>query len=172
MAEPKLLIARDEIGRKVRELAERLRGDYEGKRPLMIGVLTGAFVFLADLVREMGIPVEIAFVKVESYGDKTESSREPRMVLDFPYSVEGRDVLIVEDIVDTGHTAKFLVEHFKKRGAASVKVCTLLNKPARREVDVHLDYVGFDIPNVFVVGYGLDAAGRWRELPEVRYIEE
>ena len=81
-------------------------------------------------------------------------------------------MLIVEDIVDTGHTAKFLVEHFKKRGAASVKVCTLLNKPARREVDVHLDYVGFDIPNVFVVGYGLDAAGRWRELPEVRYIEE
>jgi len=172
MAGPKLLIAREEIRRKVRELAEALSRDYEGKRPLMIGVLTGAFVFLADLVREMRIPLEVAFVKVESYGDGTVSSGEPRMVLDFPYSVEGREVVIVEDIVDTGHTARFLVEHFKERGAASVKVCTLLNKPARREVEVRLDYVGFDIPNVFVVGYGLDAAGRWRELPDVRYIEE
>ncbi|RUM35057.1 MAG: hypoxanthine phosphoribosyltransferase [Archaeoglobus sp.] len=158
-----LLIGRDEIGRRVKELAEEISRDYES--PLMLGILNGAFIFMADLVREMKIPVEIEFVRVKSYrGVNTTGKVEILMDVS---DVKDKDVLIVEDIVDTGITMNFLVKRVMKRGASSVKVCTLLDKPSRRIVDVIPDYVGFTIPDYFVVGYGLDYNGMYRELPEI-----
>ncbi len=167
----KLLIGKDEISKKVKELADKINNDYKDKNPILVGVLNGSFVFLADLVRELKIPVEIDFVKVRSYVG-TESSGEIKMLLDLERDVKNRDVLIVEDIVDTGLTLNYLVKHLKNKGARSVRICALLDKPERRRVDVKIDYLGFKIPNVFVVGYGLDMDEKFRELPEIYCIEK
>jgi len=165
----KVLIGRDKIRKKVKEIAEKINRDYEGKTPLLIGILNGSIVFLSDLIRELKIPVEIDFVKIKSYAGM--ESGEPEIKLDVERNIEGRDVIIVEDIIDTGATLDFLKNRLLKRKPASLKICALLDKPERRKVDIAADYVGFTIPDVFVVGYGLDVDGRFRELPDIRYVE-
>ena len=162
-----ILLAEDEIAARVRELGEQISRDYEGKDLLLVGILKGAFVFLSDLVRNISIPVSVDFVALSSYGGGTSSSGIVKVTKDVDVSVEGRHVLVVEDIVDTGWTLKmsYLAENLRAGKAASVRVCTLLDKPNRRQVDIELDYVGFVIPNKFVVGYGLDFNGLYRNLP-------
>ncbi len=159
-----VLISREEIEKRVKELAEEISKDYSREDPLMLGILNGAFVFMADLIREMKVPVEVDFLRVKSYCGT--SAGELEVIMDVP-DVKGKDVIIVEDIIDTGLTMDFLLKRVKKKGAKSVKVCALLDKPSKRVVDVKPDYVGFTIPDYFVVGYGLDYNGRYRELPEI-----
>ena len=163
------LIAEDLIADRVAELAGEIDRDYEGQGDLvLIGVLKGSFVFLADLARRLTIPHRVEFIAVSSYGDR--ESEEPgavRLILDVRHDIAGRHVVIVEDIVDTGHTLAYLVRLLLARRPASLRTCTLLRKPDRTQVDVALDYLGFDIPDVWVVGYGLDYAERYRTLPRI-----
>ena len=169
-----ILIAEEQIAARVRELGKQISRDYEGKELLLVGVLKGAFVFLSDLVRNISIPVCVDFVAVSSYGDATSSSGIVKVTKDLDADVEGKHVLIVEDIVDTGWTLKmsYLTESLRAGKAASVRVCTLLDKPSRRKVDIKLDYVGFEVPNRFVVGYGLDCDGLCRNLPFIGVLTE
>jgi hypoxanthine phosphoribosyltransferase len=162
-----VLLTQEQIQKRVAELAAKLTEDYAGSQPLLVGVLTGAVVFLSDLIRYMQMPVCIDFVQLRSYGDRTVSSGNVEIVKDLSQPVAGRDVVIVEDIVDTGRTLAYLVEELRRRGARSVRTCALLDKRERREVEVQVDYVGFGIPDAFVVGYGLDFAQRYRNLPYV-----
>jgi hypoxanthine phosphoribosyltransferase len=162
-----VLITDDQIREKTAELGRKLTEDYRGKNPLLICVLKGGLMFLADLMREIQIPMEIDFMAVSSYGDATESSGVVRILMDLDRNIRGRHVLIVEDIIDTGRTLTYIMENLRTRGPASIKVCTLLNKPARRVLDIPIDYVGFDIPDRFVVGYGLDYGEIYRNLPFV-----
>ncbi|HID42671.1 MAG TPA: hypoxanthine phosphoribosyltransferase [Archaeoglobaceae archaeon] len=165
----KVLINRDEIKKKVKEIAEGINRDYKNKNPILIGILDGSIVFLSDLIRELEISIEIDFVKIKSYAGM--ESREPEIKLDIERNIEGRDVIIVEDIIDTGVTLNFLKNILLPRKPASLKICALLDKPERRKVDISADYVGFTIPDVFVVGYGLDVDGKYRELPDIHYVE-
>ncbi|MCU0722595.1 MAG: hypoxanthine phosphoribosyltransferase [Planctomycetes bacterium] len=167
-----VLIHEDEIERKVAEMAARVEKDYRGKPLLVVGVLKGAWVFLADLVRRIPYPVEVDFLKVSSYGKATESSGEVRFEMDFSRAVEGKDVLLVEDIVDTGVTLHYLMKNLATRKPASVKLCVLLDKPARRKVEIPIAYRGFEIPDRFVVGYGLDCAEHFRNLPFIASLSE
>jgi hypoxanthine phosphoribosyltransferase len=160
-----VLITFEQIRQKTEELGRQITEDYEGKELLLICVLKGGLMFLADLMREIRLPVEIDFMAVSSYGDATESSGVVRILMDLDQNVQGRHVLIVEDIIDTGRTLNYIIDNLRTRGPASIKVCTLLNKPARRELDMPLDYVGFTIPDRFVVGYGLDYGQIYRNLP-------
>lgn len=171
---PEVHLTAEEIAARVSELGRRISEDYRGKDLLVVGILKGAFVFLADLVRHISIPVAVDFVAISSYGTSTKSSGVVRITRDLDESVENRHVLLVEDIVDTGWTLRlsYLAENLRDRGAASVRVCALLDKPDRRETEVQLDYVGFVIPNKFVVGYGLDFQGLYRNLPFVGVLEE
>lgn len=162
-----ILISEEQIQDKVRELGEVLSKDYEDKFPLAIGVLKGAMPFMGDLTKRMDIYLEMDFMDVSSYGDSTVSSGEVKIVKDLDTSVEGRDILIIEDIIDSGLTLSYLVELFRHRRAKSIKIVTLLDKPTGRKSDVKADYVGFIVPNAFVVGYGLDYAERYRNLPYV-----
>ncbi|WP_018963214.1 hypoxanthine phosphoribosyltransferase [Coprothermobacter platensis] len=161
----KVLISQDDLQRRIRELGQEISYDYAGKTPLFVGILKGAFIFLSDLIRNISIPCHLDFMQVSSYGGGTDSSGIVKILKDLDISVEGRNVIIVEDIVDTGITMKHLLELLSARKPASLSVCTLLDKKERREVDVDLDYVGFEIPNAFVVGYGLDYAEYYRNLP-------
>jgi len=160
-------ISREQVGARVAELGEQIRADYRGRELHLICVLNGAFVFMADLMRAIDLPLTIDFLSVSSYGSRTESSGEVKLVKDLDQSLKGRDVLLVEDIVDTGLTMQYLFGYLKGRGPASVKVATLLSKPTRRLVEVQLDYVGFEIEDAFVYGYGLDVAHRYRNMPFV-----
>ncbi len=162
-----ILVQPDELRRKVVQLGARISEDYEGRDPLLVGVLKGAIFFLSDLMRELTIPCEVDFMAVASYGSSTESSGVVRILKDLDASIEGRHVLIIEDIVDSGLTLQYLMRSLKARGPASVEVCALLTKPARREAQIEPRYVGFEIPNTFVVGYGLDHDERHRNLPYV-----
>jgi hypoxanthine phosphoribosyltransferase len=162
-----VMITDDQIREKAAELGRKLTEDYRGKNPLLICVLKGGLMFLADLMREIKIPVEIDFMAVSSYGDATESSGVVRILMDLDRNIRGRHVLIVEDIIDTGRTLAYIIENLRTRGPASIKVCTLLNKPARRVLDIPIDYVGFEIPDRFVIGYGLDYGEIYRNLPFV-----
>lgn len=162
-----ILYSREQISAKVKELGLRISQDYKGKDLLVIGVLKGAFVFMADLIREIDLPLELDFISVSSYGASTMSSGEVRIVKDLDYPLEGKDVLLVEDIIDTGLTLNYIREIFKKRNPRSVKICCLLDKPSRRESPVRAEYVGFSIEDHFVVGYGLDYAGKYRNYPAV-----
>ena len=166
----RILVQADQIQKRVAQLAADLQRDLEGRQPLLVGVLTGAFVFMSDLVRNLKMDLEVDFVQVSSYGTSTVAG-ELKLIKDLTRPVEGREVVIVEDIVDTGHTLAWLVQQMRQRGAASVRTCVLLNKPSRREVEVPLDYVGFDIPDAFVVGYGLDFAHKYRNLPYVAVLK-
>ncbi|MBU7008507.1 hypoxanthine phosphoribosyltransferase [Phosphitispora fastidiosa] len=168
----KCLISREQIAEKVALLGQQISEDYRGKDLIVVGILKGAVVFLSDLIREISIPLYIDFMAVSSYGSSTESSGVVRILNDLDMSIEGMHVLIVEDIVDTGLTLKYLVENLKNRKAASVKVCTLLEKPARRKVKVDLDYNGFVIPDEFAVGYGLDYNNKYRSLPGIYVLKK
>lgn len=167
----RLLHSRQEISSKVEWLGRRISEDYRGSVPLVVGILKGAFVFLADLVRCMDIPVEIDFVRLASYAHFMETSRNVSITKDLEISVRDRDVLVVEDIVDSGYTLKFLLEELRGRGPRSLRSCCLIDKRHRREVDLEIDYVGFVMDEGFVVGYGLDWAEAYRHLPDLCVVE-
>lgn len=160
-----VLIDEAAIAAKVGELGARIANDYRGKDLVLVSILKGALPFLADLMRKVQIPLAIDFLECSSYGDATETSGVVRILKDLAKPIEARDVLVVEDILDTGHTLKFVLEHLRSQRPRSVRLCTLLDKPARREVEISVDYRGFEIPDKFVVGYGLDFAEKYRNLP-------
>jgi hypoxanthine phosphoribosyltransferase len=163
----KVLIDEAQVQAKIRELGQQITADYAGKDLLLVGVLRGALLFIVDLARQIDLPLEMDFMAISSYGAATETSGVVRILKDLDTAIEGRDVLIVEDIIDSGLTLNYIVEHLRNRGPASIKICALLNKPSRRRVDVKIDYHGFDIPDEFVVGYGLDFQQRYRNVPFV-----
>jgi hypoxanthine phosphoribosyltransferase len=162
-----VLIDEDRLRARVVELGEEITADYAGRDLLLIGVLKGAVFFMADLMRTLGIPCEIDFMAISSYGAQTDSSGVVRILKDLDINIEGRNVLVVEDIIDSGLTLSYLMRNLEAREPASLEVCALLTKPDRREIDVPVRYIGFEIPNRFVVGYGLDFAERYRNLPYV-----
>jgi hypoxanthine phosphoribosyltransferase len=162
-----ILVASEDLQRRVRELGAELSADYAGRDMLMIGVLKGAVLFMADLMRELTVPCEIDFMAVSSYGSATDSSGVVRILKDLDSSIEDRDVVLVEDIIDSGLTLHYLLRNLRARDPRSLEVCALLTKPERRRVDLPVKYVGFEIPNRFAVGYGLDHAQRHRNLPYV-----
>jgi hypoxanthine phosphoribosyltransferase len=166
-----VLIDRDVLQRRIEELGEEISADYAGRDLLLIGVLKGAVFFMADLMRNLTIPCEIDFMAISSYGDSTDSSGVVRILKDLDINIEGRDVLIVEDIIDSGLTLSYLMRNLEAREPASLEICALLTKPDRREADVHVRYIGFEIPNRFVIGYGLDFAERYRNLPYVGVLD-
>jgi len=167
-----VLISREEIAARVVELGQSISQEHRGGVPLLVGVLKGAAVFMADLIRAIPSPVAIDFMAVSSYGPSTRSSGAVRLTADLSVSIEGRDVILVEDIVDSGRTVHYLRRNLETRHPRSLEVCTLLDKIERRQVEVTLDYVGFVIPDRFVVGYGFDLAGHYRGLPEIHALEE
>ena len=169
MTEPigETIVGRDELQAKVVELAAQVSADYEGKDLVLVGVLKGAVFFLADLARSLTIPCSIDFMAVTSYGSATDSSGVVRILKDLDHPIEGRHVLIVEDIIDSGLTLSYLLKNLRNRKPASIEVCALLTKPERRRINLDCRYIGFEIPNVFVVGYGLDFAERFRTLDHV-----
>jgi hypoxanthine phosphoribosyltransferase len=156
----------------VAELGIEISADYEGRDLLLIGVLKGAVFFMADLMRHLTVPCEVDFMAISSYGDATDSSGIVRILKDLDINIEGRHVLVVEDIIDSGLTLSYLIRNLESREPATLEVCALLTKPSRREIDVPVRYVGFEIPNKFVVGYGLDFAERYRNLPYVGVLDE
>ena len=162
-----ILVQADDLRHRVRELGARISRDYAGRNPLLIGVLKGAVFFLSDLLREIDIPCELDFMAVASYGSATDSSGVVRILKDLDAVIEGRDVLIVEDIVDSGLTLQYLLRNLGARNPGSLEVCALLTKPERRKVQLPIRYVGFEIPNRFAIGYGLDHRERYRNLPYV-----
>jgi hypoxanthine phosphoribosyltransferase len=163
-----VLFSTEELQVKVNELGALISKDYAAtKEILMVGILRGAVIFMADLARNIDMPVALDFMAVSSYGSSASTSGEVRILKDLDERVEGRHVLVVEDIIDSGLTLSYLIEIIKSRNPASVKLCTLLSKPGRRKVEVPVDYIGFNIPDAFVVGYGLDYAGKYRNLPFV-----
>ena len=172
MDKPKVIIPREEIANKVAELATQLRKDYREKNPLLIGILKGSFVFMSDLVRAMDIPVEIDFVRLASYGAGKNSSGKVKLIKDVETPIKDRHVLLVEDIIDRGLTVRFLLDYLSFRKPASLKLCALFDKPSRRKVEVPIDYVGFTVPDAFVVGYGLDLNEKFRFLPDLCVLEE
>ena len=162
-----ILVQADELQHRIKEMAAEVSRDYADKDLLLIGVLKGAVFFLADLMRQLDVPCEVDFMAVASYGSSTDSSGVVRILKDLDAPLEGRDVLIVEDIVDSGLTLQYLMRTLEARGPASLAVCALLTKPERRKVDMPARYVGFEIPDKFAIGYGLDYAERYRNLPYV-----
>ena len=162
-----ILISEDEVEKRVRELAEKISADYEGREVCLVGILKGACFFMCDLAKRISVPVTIDFMQASSYGGATESSGTVRIKKDVDDSIENKDVIIVEDIVDSGRTLAFLGDFLRSKGASSIRYCTLLDKPERRVVSLHVDYVGFKIPNKFVVGYGMDYDQKYRNLPYI-----
>ncbi len=166
-----VLIPADKIRERIREMGQQIASDYAGRRPELICVLKGAMIFLSDLARAIDLNLTFDYIAVSSYGKEKSSSGEVKIVKDLDEPLQGRDIILVEDILDTGLTLSYLVNSFKARGATSIKIATLLNKPERRKVEVHADYIGFDIPDEFVVGYGLDYAERYRNLPYIGVVK-
>ena len=167
-----VLIDQETLAARVAELGAEVSADYEGRDLLLIGVLKGAVFFMADLMRHLTVPCEVDFMAISSYGDATDSSGIVRILKDLDINIEGRHVLVVEDIIDSGLTLSYLIRNLESREPATLGVCALLTKPSRREIDVPVRYVGFEIPNKFVVGYGLDFAERYRNLPYVGVLDE
>jgi len=168
----KILISRDEIAKAVSRLAREVERDYQDKQPLLIGVLKGSFMFMADLIRQLDLPLDLDFIRLSSYDAARESSGKVEVVHEMKTPVKGRDVLVVEDIVDTGITISFLLDYIKIKQPASLKVCTLTDKPSRRRVQVPIDYRGFTVSNKFIVGYGLDCDQKFRNLPDIYTLED
>ena len=166
-----VLISRQRIDEAVMRLAGEIRRDYAAGPPVLVGVLHGAFVFLADLARALQLPVEIGFVGLSSYGSGTASSGRMELFHELRTDIAGRHVVLVEDIVDSGHSVTYLCDYLRQRRPASLRICCLLDKPERREVPVDIDYRGFTIPNLFIVGYGMDFNGQYRHLPDIRVLE-
>ena len=167
-----ILVSSEELRRRVAELGAEISRDYADRELVMVGVLKGAVLFLADLMRHLDVPCEVDFMAVSSYGSQTDSSGVVRILKDLDASIEGKDVLIVEDIIDSGLTLSYLLRTLRAREPRSLEVCALLTKPERREVDLPIRYTGFEIPNKFVIGYGLDHAERYRNLPYVAVLQE
>ena len=166
-----VLIEPQALQNRIAELGDEISGDYDGRDLLLVGVLKGAVFFMADLMRNLTIPCEIDFMAISSYGDSTDSSGVVRILKDLDINIESRDVLVVEDIIDSGLTLSYLMRNLEAREPASLEVCALLTKPERREIEVPVRYVGFEIPNRFVIGYGLDFAERYRNLPYVGVLD-
>jgi hypoxanthine phosphoribosyltransferase len=162
-----VLLTDERIQARVAELGAQLAADYAGRDPVLVSVLKGSIVFLADLVRQMEIPLSIDLMEVSSYGASTESSGQVRILKDLSMAIDGRDVIVVEDIIDTGLTLNYLLRYLHDKGPASLRICCLLDKPARRLADITIDYRGFTIPDRFVIGYGLDYDERYRNLPYI-----
>lgn len=167
----RVLLSEEEVDTKIREIAAQISRDYEGKEIHLICVLKGGVFFTCELAKRITVPVSLDFMSVSSYGDDTKSSGVVRIVKDLDEPVKGKDILIVEDIIDSGRTLSYLIDIIKGRGPKSVKLCTLLDKPERRVKDVKVDYVCFNIPDDFVVGYGLDYAQKYRNLPYIGVVE-
>jgi hypoxanthine phosphoribosyltransferase len=166
------LLTGEQIQTRISELGAEIARDYAGRNPLLLGVLKGAFIFLSDLIRAIDLKIGIEFMAISSYGAETRSSGEVKIVKDLDVAIEGRDIIVVEDIVDTGLTLSYLLANLRSRGAASVKLVALLNKQERRLREVPIDYLGFNIPDHFVVGYGLDFAERYRNLPFIAVLKD
>jgi hypoxanthine phosphoribosyltransferase len=167
----RVLVSSEEIQEKVREIGDRITEDYQSKNLLLVGILRGAVVFLSDLMRHLELPCEIDFMEVSSYGADTTSSGVVRILKDLEEGITDRHVLIVEDIIDTGLTLSYLRRSLLARKPASLEICALLSKPSRRQIDLDVKYVGFEVPDVFVVGYGIDFAGAYRNLPDIRALD-
>ncbi len=166
-----VLLSEEEVNARIREIGELISKEYAGKSIHLIGILKGGSFFMCELAKRITVPVSIDFMSVSSYGSSTESSGVVKVIKDLDESLVGKHVLVVEDIIDTGRTISYLVDLLKDRGAADVKLCALLDKPERRVVDVKVDYIGFQIPDEFVVGYGLDYAQRYRNLPYIGIVK-
>jgi hypoxanthine phosphoribosyltransferase len=166
-----ILVDEETLRNRVAELGEEISRDYAGRDLLLIGVLKGAVFFMADLMRQLTVPCEIDFMAISSYGASTDSSGVVRILKDLDINIEGREVLVVEDIIDSGLTLSYLMRNLEARQPASLEVCALMTKPERREIDVPVRYIGFEIPNRFVIGYGLDFAERYRNLPYVGVLD-
>ena len=171
MVEIKTLISEEEINKRVKEIAEEIDKEYEGKEITLICILKGSVFFTVELAKRINSDVKLEFIRVSSYGEGTESSGEIKMKLDLKDSIQGKDVIVIEDIIDTGRTLSYLIEYLKMKKPNSIKLCALLDKPDRRVIDVKVDYTGFKIPDKFVVGYGLDWDEKYRTLPYIGYIE-
>jgi hypoxanthine phosphoribosyltransferase len=169
--EPQVLFTRDEIEAAIKKLAGKISQDYNGKHPLLIGVLKGSFIFMADLIRHLNFPLEVEFIKLSSYGRGRSTPGKIKVVQGLRSKVRGRDIIIIEDIVDTGHTIAFLLDYLRKKKPASLKLCALTDKPSRRQVPVSIDYLGFTVPNKFIVGYGIDWDEKFRHLPHIGFVE-
>jgi hypoxanthine phosphoribosyltransferase len=167
----KVMLTEEEVDARIKQIGDQISKDYEGKSVHLICVLKGGSFFMCELAKRISVPVSFDFMSVSSYGGDTKSSGVVKIVKDLDESIRGKDVIIVEDIVDSGRTLSYLMELLGQRGPASLRLCTLLDKPDRRVVDVHVDYTGFDIPDEFVVGYGLDYDQRYRNLPYIGVIE-
>ena len=172
MSDKKLILSKDDIVRRVRQLGALITEDYAELNLLVVGVLNGAFIFMADLVREIKLDLQVDFIRVASYGMSTESSGEVRFSKDVELDIRGRDILVVEDIVDTGRTLFSLLNYLNKRGAKSVRTCALIDKKERREVKVTIEYVGFEVKEGFMIGYGLDCREQYRQLGEIFHFIE
>lgn len=162
-----VLFTETQIKARIDEIAKQIDSDYEGKSPLLVGVLKGSFIFMSDLMRALTIECTVDFLAVSSYGTKTESSGQVRMLKDIGQNIEGRDVLVIEDILDSGVTLNYIFKLLQARKPSSIKLCTLLDKPSRRKVPVEVEYTGFTVPDVFVVGYGFDYAEKYRNVPYI-----
>lgn len=169
--EPQVLFTRQEIEATVSRLAAEISEDYQDKNPLLLCILKGSFMFLADLIRLLDFPLEVEFIRLSSYGKGSQTSGKVKVVQDLRSPVKGREVLVVEDIVDTGFTTAFLLDYLRKKKPVSVKLCALADKPSRRQVPVTIDYLGFTVPNKFLVGYGLDLDEKFRNLPDICFLE-
>ena len=169
---PHILFTREEIEAAVKKLASEIRQDYYGKHPILIGILKGSFMLMADLIRRLDFPLEVEFIRLSSYGRGRESSGEIKVVQGLGSEVRGRDVLVIEDIVDTGLTIAFLLDYLQRKKPASLKLCALTDKPSRRRVPVTINYLGFTVPDKFLVGYGLDWDEKFRNLPDICILEK
>lgn len=166
-SEVEVLISAEELETRVQELGRQISQDFAGEKIIAVGILKGAFIFMADLVRNINLPVEIEFMAVSSYGKSAASSGEVRILKDLDCSIEGKNIIIIEDIIDTGLTLKYIREILLKRQPRNLKMCCMLDKPSRRQAEIDIDYIGYSIPDHFVVGYGLDYSGRYRSLPYI-----
>ncbi len=167
----KILFTEEEIAKKVEALGSQITKDYQGKDLVLVGILKGANIFVGDLMRKIRIPITLDFMAVSSYGFSTESSGIVKIIKDLEHSIEGKDVLIVEDLIDTGLTLNYIYENLLSRKPKSLKICTLLDKPDRRKVNIKVDYKGFDVPDEFIIGYGIDYAEKYRNLPYVAILK-
>ena len=168
----RILIPEDKVDERIAQLGEQISKDYEGKQVHLIGILKGSIFFICELAKRITVPVTLDFMSVSSYGAGTKSSGVVKLIKDLDEPIEGKDVLVVEDIIDSGHTLSYLLKNLSSRNPASIRLCTLLDKPERREVDVEVDYQGFSIPDEFVIGYGLDFDGFVRNLDAIYKVKE
>jgi hypoxanthine phosphoribosyltransferase len=168
---PHILFTTEEVEATVKRLAAEISQDYRGKNPLLIGILKGSFVFMADLIRLLDFPLEVEFIRLSSYGRGRSTPGGIKVVQGLRSPIKGRDVLVIEDIVDTGFSIAFLLDYLQKKKPASLRLCALTDKPSRRQISVNIDYLGFTVPNKFIVGYGIDWDEKFRYLPEICFVE-